>query len=122
MKNGLTGLVFQLVRPVLLLSALMFSGCSEREVITERNFAGKWKSSKLATPIYLYASGEWEIRTDEGGVLQYGVWQYSDRKLIWSFKIDSRIGHDLNPVLSVSPREFRIQESDRTTTIFTRLD
>ena len=111
-----------MVRCVLLLTALVFSGCSEREVINERNFVGKWKSSKLTTPVYLYANGEWEIRTDDCGVLQYGVWQYGDRKLTWSFKIDSQIGHDVNAVLSASPREFRIKEGDGSATTFSRLD
>ncbi len=122
MKAGRSGRVSQTVRYVLLAVALTYSGCSEQEVVTEKHFVGKWKSSKLATPVYLYANGEWEIKTEEGGILQYGVWQYNDKKLTWSFKIDSRIGHDVNPVLSAAPREFRIQEGDKTTTIFTRLD
>lgn len=114
--------VLQISRLVPLLTLLLLCGCSEREAISEDQFVGKWKSSRLATPVYLFANGEWEIKTEDGGVLQYGVWQYGDRKLTWSFKIDSQIGHDVNPVLSATPREFRLLESDRTTTVFTKLD
>ncbi len=48
---------------------ILFYAGSGREVITEKNFVGKWKSSKLETPIYLYATGEWEIKTEDGIVL-----------------------------------------------------
>lgn len=100
---------------------LLYAG-SGREVITEKDFVGKWKSSKLETPIYLYATGEWEIKTEDGAVLQFGVWQYKDKKIIWSYKIDANVGHDVNAVLSATSREFQVQENDRTTTTFSKLD
>lgn len=106
----------------LLAAALLLSGCADREDITEKHFVGKWKSSKLATPVYLYANGEWEIKTEEGAILQYGVWEYKGKRIVWSFKVDSQIGHDVNPVLSATLREFRLLEGDKTTTTFTRLD
>lgn len=114
------------IRPVSLgMLATVFvlvSGCSGREPITEKSFVGKWQSSKLKSPIYLRENGEWEIRTDDGAVLQYGVWQYKDKKIIWSYKLDGVTGHDPNPVLVVTPREFQVQERDRTTTTFVRLN
>jgi hypothetical protein len=106
----------------LLAATLSFSGCSNRDAIDAKHLVGKWKSSKLATPLYLHANGEWEIKTADGAILQFGVWEYKDRKIIWSYKVDSHIGHDTNPVLSAKPAEFRLRESDNTTTIFTRLD
>ncbi|MCX7141693.1 MAG: hypothetical protein NT123_11520 [Proteobacteria bacterium] len=106
----------------MLAAGLLVSGCADRQDITEKQFVGKWKSSKLTTPMYLYANGEWEIKTEEGGILQYGVWEYKDKRIVWSFKIDSQIGHDVNPVLSATPREFRLLEADKSTTIFSRID
>jgi hypothetical protein len=103
----------------LTVAILFCTGCVK--TITEKNFVGKWKSSKLETPIYLYDNGEWEIKTNTGAVLQYGIWQYKAKKITWSFKMDSYIGHDVNPVLSSNLDEFKIQESDGATTTFTRL-
>jgi hypothetical protein len=122
MKNNL----IKHFKPVFILvfvAAFTLYGCSGRETFTEKNFVGKWKSSKLETPVYLYANGEWEIKPDDGAVLQYGVWQYQDKKIIWSFKqSDSHILHDVNPVLSATPQEFQVQENDRTITTFKKLD
>ena len=102
-------------------AALIFHGCSVREAISEKNFVGKWKSSKLETPIYLYANGEWEIKKDDGAVLQYGIWEFKNNKIIWSYKVDSYIVQDSNDVLSLTPQGFKVKESDRTTTTFNRL-
>jgi hypothetical protein len=98
----------------------MFSGCS-RET-TGKNFVGKWKSSKLETPVYLYDNGEWEIKTENGAILQYGVWEYRPNAITWSFKVNSQIGHEVNEVLSVKPGEFQVKESDGSTTTFSKLD
>lgn len=112
----------RLVLTVMLLVIATLNGCSNRETFTEKNFVGKWKSSKTTTPIYLYENGEWEIKTDGGNVLQYEVWQYFENKIMWSFKMDDKIGHDTNAVLSATPREFKLRESDRSTTTFSKLD
>jgi hypothetical protein len=113
----------KLASTLILVAAFILSfGCSSREAVTEKSFVGKWRSSRIAPPIYLYTNGEWEIKTEDGAILQYGVWQYKNGKIIWSYKVDSHIGHDANAVISATPREFQIQESDRTTTTFTRLD
>lgn len=101
---------------------LSLSACSSRETITDKAFVGKWKSSKLETPIYLYGNGEWEIKTERGAILQYGVWQYKANKIMWSYKINSTIGHDVNAVISATPLEFQVRESDGSTTTFTKLD
>jgi hypothetical protein len=105
----------------LLLVALTLAGCG-REIITEKVFVGKWKSTKLATPVYLYDNGEWEIKTEGGTILQFGVWHYEDNKIRWTYKVNSQIGHDINPVLSATSMEFKVKESDGTTTTFSRLD
>lgn len=92
------------------------------EKITDKNFVGKWQSSKLATPIYLYENNEWEIKKDDGTVLQYGVWQYKDKRLIWSYKMGYDIGHDVDPILKVEKDTFKVLEADRSITTFTRLN
>lgn len=90
--------------------------------ISERDFVGKWQSTRLVTPLHLAANGEWEIRTAEGAVLQYGIWRYEDKKIVWTIKQGTRISDDVNPVLSVTPAEFRLKERDGTTTVFRRLE
>ncbi|WP_162086431.1 hypothetical protein [Sulfuriferula nivalis] len=104
----------------LLLAAFMCVSCS-RETITAKSFIGKWKSTRLETPTYLYENGEWEIKTEDGVILQYGIWQYEHNKIIWIDKAGSGIETDANAVLSVTPQEFRVKENDGTTTTFSRL-
>ena len=115
LKGGVAAWVF---------AALMLAGCSSshQETVTAENFVGKWQSSKLITPVYLYKNGEWEIKSTEGAVLQYGVWTFKNKQIIWSYKIDDNIGHDPNFVLSVTPREFKLRESDGKITTFSKLD
>jgi hypothetical protein len=95
--------------------------CTGKKTYERSNFVGKWQSSKLATPLFLYDNGEWEIKKDDGGILQYGIWEYQDGAIIWRVKLGSRIEKDVNTVISVSPREFRLQERQEIS-IFTRLD
>lgn len=94
------------------------AGCKR---MSERDFVGKWQSSRAVTPIYLAANGEWEIRKDDGTVLQYGIWRYADQTLIWSIKQGSRIMDDPTPVLSVEPDRFTLKERDGATTVYKRL-
>ncbi|MCX7277349.1 MAG: hypothetical protein NTZ15_08480 [Burkholderiales bacterium] len=113
-------------RRALLLAAcaatlLALPACNRHTPIDAKVFVGKWRSSRLATPLYLYANGEWEIRQDDGTVLQYGVWEYKDHHLLWSYKLGKQFGHDTTTVLAASPQEIRLQESDNSTTIFTKL-
>lgn len=113
-------------RRALLLAAyaatlLALTACSRPTLIDAKLFVGKWHSSRLATPLYLYANGEWEIRQDGGALLQYGVWEYKDQRLLWSYKLGKQIGHDATTVLAASPQEIRLQESDNSITIFTKL-
>lgn len=105
----------------LLLVALMCTSCGSG-AISEKSFVGKWKSTKLETPTYLYGNGEWEIKTEAGAVLQYGVWEYEGNKITWSYMTNSRVERDVNPVLSVTQKEFQVRENDGTTTTFSRLD
>jgi hypothetical protein len=90
--------------------------------VSERDFVGKWQSSRLVTPLHLAANGEWEIKTDAGAVLQYGVWRYEDKKIVWTIKQGARVSDDANPVLAVAPAEFRLKERDGSTTVFKRLE
>lgn len=116
------GVFFRLTVCLIFGLSFFLQGCSAKDKVSENNFVGKWRSSKLETPVYLYRNGEWEIKLDNGSVLQYGVWEYKDKNIIWSFKTDRGVLRDVNPVLSVSAREFRLAEADKTTTTFTKLD
>jgi len=101
------------------LLVVALAGCQR---ISAGDFVGKWQSSRAVTPIHLAANGEWEIRQDDGTILQYGVWRYADQKIIWSIKQGSRVVDDPTPVLAVERREFKLQERDGATTVFRRLD
>lgn len=117
----ISGKRFQLALLLLAAGWLSFALLGSKR-IGERDFVGKWRSSRAVTPIHLAANGEWEMRTDAGAVLQYGVWRYEDKKIVWTIKQGSRISDDANPVLSVGPDEFRLRERDGATTIFRRLE
>lgn len=105
-----------------LVGSLFIVGLAGCQRINEGNFVGKWQSARAVTPIHLAANGEWEIRKDDGTILQYGVWRYEDKKLIWSIKQGSRVIDDPTLVLAVDRNEFRLREQDGATTIFRRLD
>ena len=106
---------------VMLVLCLTLTGCSGRQHTSKTSFVGKWQSSKLSTPLFLYDNGEWEIKRDEGGVLQYGVWEYREGYLVWYVKLGGRLEKDVNAVLSVAPQEFRLQERDGVS-VFTRIE
>ena len=106
---------------VVLLGIALLAGCSQQPAPTAASFVGKWRSSKLDTPIHLYNNGEWEIKKDDGAILQYGIWDYQDGRIVWNFKMGGQIGRDVNTVQSVTPTEFRLHE-DRAITTFKRLD
>lgn len=97
------------------------TACTPRDTHTRARLVGKWQSSKLVTPVYLHDNGEWEIKQDDQLVLQYGVWEYKDNSLVWTYKIGSRISSDVNPVLAVTAASFQLRESDQSVTSFTRL-
>lgn len=116
--SGLTlGRVF-----LFLLILVLSTGCAKPETDTREFFIGKWQSSRLVTPLYLHENGEWEIRKDDGAVLQYGVWEYKSRKIVWTHKAGSTISTDINPVIRVNPSSFELAESDQTVTLFKKLD
>lgn len=112
-----------LVLIALLAMITLLDGCTNRDTLTAADFVGKWKSTRMiTTPVHLYGNSEWEIKSDDGAVMQYGVWQYQDRKILWSFKTTDGVIHDKTRVLSVTPDEFRIRERDGSTTTFSRLE
>jgi len=116
---------FGALRAACLLSlgvALLLGGCGSGSAAKEASFVGKWQSSRLSTPLVMHANGEWEVLREDGSAFQFGVWQYADDAIVWSFKQDGRIGHDTNKVLSVTPKEFSVRERDGSTTVFRRLD
>lgn len=120
MMPGLSGRHLRILA-LLLAVALAVGFCQQRDKVIAGDFVGRWQSSRMSLPVELYANGEWEIRGESGAVLQYGVWRYEKRQLIWSFKRKATVSDDPNPLLSMTPGEFRIRETDGSTTVFTRL-
>jgi hypothetical protein len=109
------------VLAVLLVLMALLNACSKAE-LTEKDFVGTWRSTRSTTPIRLLANGEWELTSNDGSTLQYGVWQYFDNKIMWSFILDDVMGHDTNPIVAASPREFKLRENDGSITTFSKLD
>jgi hypothetical protein len=106
----------------LYVAATLLGGCRGADAVSERAFVCKWKSSRLATPLFIYANGEWETKTEEGGILQYGVWQYEKDRIVWTIKMKDRITKDPDAVTSVKPSEFKVRESDGSITTFSRME
>jgi hypothetical protein len=102
-----------------LLCGAALAACSPQP--RPEQFAGAWKSSRLTTPLHLHPNGEWEIRTAEGAVLQYGVWQLRDRTFVWSIRQDGGLLHDPNPIVAVKADRFELRERDGSVTVFQRL-
>jgi len=111
----------RLVLAVLLALMAFLNACSKTE-LSEKNFVGTWRTTRSTTPIRLLENGEWELTTNDGSTLQYGVWQYFDNKIMWSFILDDVMGHDTNPIVSVSPREFKLRENNGSITTFSKLN
>lgn len=102
------------------LGAALLAGCSPQP--KPEQFAGTWKSSRMATaPLHLHPNGEWEIRSAEGTVMQYGVWQLRDRTFVWSIKQGDNLMHDPNPIVAVKADRFELRERDGSVTVFQRL-
>lgn len=97
------------------------TACGAKNTATHASFVGKWKSSKLETPLVLLDNGEWEIKQDDGAVLQYGLWEYRDGNIIWTVKSGGQIIRDVNAVVSAKDLEFRLREGTQVT-VFNRLD
>lgn len=116
----ISGKFFRLA--VLLLAGVLIYSQIAGKKFNERDFVGKWQSSRTLTPLIIAANGEWEIKTPEGAVLQYGIWRYENQKIIWTIKLGSRITDDVNPVLSVAANEFQLREQDGKTTVFKRIN
>lgn len=99
--------------------AALLAACS-RDPRPEQ-FAGRWKSTRLATPLLLHPNGEWEIRADDGAVLQYGVWRLQGRKFVWSIRQGQQLLHDPNAIVDVRQDRFELREGDGSVTRFERL-
>jgi hypothetical protein len=104
-----------------LLMVMVLTACMDKpQPLSEKMFVGKWKSSRLATPVYLHENGEWEIKRDDGAVLDYGVWSLKERKLVWIFKHNGQSLSEANPVVLITPAKFQLRENDQTTSTFDR--
>lgn len=119
----MAGLAAALRRPariaLALFVAVLLAACS-RDPRPEQ-FAGRWKSARLATPLLLHPNGDWEIRADDGTVLQYGVWQLQGRTFVWSIRQEGRLVHDPNAIVDVRKDRFELRERDGSVTRFERL-
>lgn len=109
----------QVVGILIGLLCIASGGC--RKAVSEQDFVGKWQSSRALTPIHLAANGEWEIRKDDGTVLQYGLWRYQENQITWNITRAERLVSDPNPVLLVEPAAFHLREADGSVTVFRRL-
>jgi len=117
----MTRKIWRLVAATLVLT-LIASGCARNESsYSEKNFIGEWQSSRVGTPVYLQEDGEWDLKTENDEVQQYGIWQFFDNQILWTVRVNGQIRHDLNPVLSVTADEFQLQEKDGSVTTFHRL-
>lgn len=107
-----------------MVALLVLAGsCSRQPEPRAEQFVGQWKSSRLATmPLDMRADGEWEIKAEAGKPLQYGVWQVQGRRMLWTVRIDGRITHDENAILSVGPQKFELREQDGSVTRFERIE
>ena len=113
----------RVARGLSIAALLALAACSRAPQAQPDQFAGKWQSSRLAaSPLYMRANGEWEIRNDEDKVLQYGVWHLEEGKMVWTVKIDGRVTHDVNALLSVTPARFELRERDGSVTRFDRIE
>lgn len=111
-------------RALLALAGLGWAGCSRREEADPydaRNFIGAWRSTRTNTPIHLLDNGEWEIRGPQGEVMQFGVWTYDRRRLIWSHKSGAQVLHDITLLVDYQRATFKVREADGSVTTFTRL-
>lgn len=101
---------------------LVLGACTRTNSLSEKNFVGNWHSSKSTTQIRLDENGEWELLSRDGKVIEYGVWQYFDNKLMWSMDNDGAVRHDVNPVIAADAKEFKLRERDGSVTTFARLN
>lgn len=103
---------------VLLPSLLAACGSGAKD---PKAFVGVWRSSRTHTPLHIHENGEWEIVGADGSVLQFGVWQYDGKAILWSYRAGGTTQHDRNPVVSVAPGEFSLREQSGDVTRFVRL-
>lgn len=103
------------------LAGAALTACQKK--LEPSQFVGTWKSSRLSTPLLMRENGDWEIRSADDGVLQYGVWRLDGQRLIWTVRdAYGQVTHDANTVLSAEPRRFVLAERDGSKTSFDRLD
>jgi hypothetical protein len=110
------------IASVAVLATVALGGCDKEAQMKEQDFVGKWHSSKANAPIRLDANGEWELLTKDGSTVQYGVWQYIDKRFVWSSRSDGLTHHEANAILSATSKEFTLREVDGGLTTFRRLD
>ena len=101
---------------------LTLLACSREPTPTAKSFEGKWKSSKMVTPLYMHPNGEWEIKKDDQRVLQYGIWQYRDNAIAWTFKLNGEVFSEVNAVVATGATGFKLRETDGSISTFSKLD
>lgn len=107
---------------MLALLVVGLGACTQTNPLSEKSFVGNWHSSKSTTPIRLDENGEWELLSKDNKIIEYGVWQYFDNKLMWSMDNDGAVRHDVNLVISADAKEFKLRERDGSVTTFSRLN
>ncbi len=116
------GLWLAAARLLIVALAVLAGACGGKAEPAAASFVGQWKSSRLATALHLYGNGDWEIKGDDGRVLQYGVWQLQGMRMVWTIKLNGRVQQDVNAIVSVGPRQFELREMDGAVTRFDRID
>ncbi|MDO5692598.1 MAG: hypothetical protein Q4G70_08985 [Pseudomonadota bacterium] len=97
-------------------------GCGDKPPQVDQ-FVGKWRSSRMNTaPLYIHANGEWEIKSDDGEVMQFGVWELKPLSFVWYVKTNGQLLRDPNAIVTVEKNRFALRESDGSVTNFERID
>lgn len=101
----------------------LMAACSRQAEPLAQEFVGTWRSSRMVSaPVVLMSTGEWEIRSDTGNVMQHGVWRLERGTIVWTVRAGGHIESDRNPIVAWAERSFRLREADGSVTTFDRLE
>jgi hypothetical protein len=110
MKFGISYRIFLFSLVLVFIGYAFFVRPSNR-IPSKSVFVGKWQSSRLATPLYLYENGEWEIKDDDNRIMQYGIWEYRNGQIIWISKVNGLFIYDANTIISANENRFSLREN-----------